>query len=73
MNNQPDPARNRYIAISLMRLTGAILAVFGLVAIAGKVPAVPPFIGYVLLVMGLVDFLIVPRWLAIKWKSPTDL
>lgn len=66
---EKDPAQQRFIAIQLIRVTGVALAVFGLVAIAGRT-SVPVLAGYVLFGVGMFDALAMPIILARRWKSP---
>lgn len=64
-----DPAKARFLAITLIRLSGVAFAILGTLAIAGKVP-LPAVAGYVLLAVGLFDVLAMPLILAKRWKSP---
>jgi hypothetical protein len=70
-----DEARNRWLVISLLRFVGFGLAVLGLlmsqgaVDIAGDVNRV---LGYLFVVVGLVDGFVVPQFLARKWRSPRE-
>lgn len=73
MTSPADPARNRFLAISLIRISGAFMVAFGLVVIGGALPRIPIFAGYISLIIGVVDFLVIPRWLASLWKTPDDL
>jgi membrane protein YdbS with pleckstrin-like domain len=61
-------ARRRFIAISLVRLSGAVFLTLGLLTVAGRVD-LPQVAGFVFVVIGLVDFLVIPVFLARKWKS----
>jgi len=71
MNTDPDTlARNRFFAIGALRLTGVAMLVVGLMAVSGRIAAIPPVAGYILVLIGLADFLIVPRVLARRWRSP---
>ena len=63
-------ARNRYFVITLARITGAALALFGMVITAGRIQGVPPAAGYAVLLIGLIDILLVPRMLARRWRTP---
>jgi len=63
-------ARNRYFVITLARISGAALALLGMVITAGRFEGVPPVAGYALLLIGLVDILLVPRMLARRWRTP---
>lgn len=67
--NQPDPAQARFFIIQGLRLSGVALAVAGVAVIAGKLP-LPEVAGYVLLLAGVADALVVPSVLARKWRTP---
>lgn len=67
--SQPDPARQRFIALQAIRLSGAVFALIGLVTIAGKMP-LPVVAGYAFLGVGFLDLFVVPLLLAKRWKSP---
>lgn len=69
MTDDDKLARQRFFAISLLRLAGAGFAVLGLVTVAGRT-TLPPVVGILFVLFGVADFLLVPRWLARKWKSP---
>ena len=64
----PDPAAGRFWTIQLVRLVGLGLVIFGAMIVAGRVDQ-NPLVGSALMVIGLMDFLIVPRLLARRWKS----
>lgn len=66
-----DPAKSRWIAIQLIRLTGVAMAVLGLVVLGGRIDW-PPITGYILAAAGLFDAMVVPRLLARRWKSPPE-
>lgn len=63
-------ARNRYLAISLLRLGGALAIMFGLVIAAGRLPEVPRIVGIIAVLVGALDFALVPLWLARRWRTP---
>ena len=65
-----DPARNRYFAIALLRLSGALLVMFGMVIAAGKFQQMPNWAGIVMIIVGALDFALVPVLLARRWRSP---
>jgi ABC-type transport system involved in cytochrome bd biosynthesis fused ATPase/permease subunit len=68
MAEPKDPAKARFIALTLIRWMGVGLVLLGLLINAGKIAA--PFILGVLLVMfGLFDAFVMPVILARKWKS----
>lgn len=64
-----DPARARFYVINFARLSGAALVMVGLVMTQG-VSGMPPAAGYLVLAFGLVDFLLVPKMLARRWRTP---
>ena len=63
-------ARNRYFALSLVRLSGAVLVLIGIVVTSGRVESLPAIAGYGLIVAGLLDMLLFPRLLARRWRTP---
>lgn len=65
---ETDPAKARYFAIQAMRWIGLGLTLFGLLIVNRKVD-LPQVAGYVLVVVGLFDALIMPTVLARRWKS----
>ena len=67
-----DPAAARFAVLQMVRLSGALLALGGVLIITGKVallPRLPEAAGYVLIAAGLVDFFVAPLLLARRWKS----
>ncbi|MBC2663905.1 hypothetical protein H7F51_00075 [Novosphingobium flavum] len=68
MADAPDPAKKRFIALTLIRWTGVGLVLLGLLINAGKI-ALPGIVGVVLVVVGLFDAFVMPVILARKWKS----
>lgn len=67
--SQPDPARQRFIALQMLRLSGAVFALLGLLVVAKRID-MPLAAGYVFLVVGFLDLFVVPLLLAKRWKSP---
>lgn len=67
--SQPDPARQRFIALQMLRLSGAVFALLGLLVVAKRID-MPLVAGYVFLVVGFLDLFVVPLLLAKRWKSP---
>jgi len=55
--------------LQLVRLSGAMLALTGVLIVAGKLAWLPEAAGYVLIGAGLVDFFAAPPLLARRWKS----
>lgn len=63
-------ARNRFLAISLLRIAGALLVMFGVVIAAGRLPDVPRVVGIIAILVGALDFALVPLLLARRWRTP---
>jgi drug/metabolite transporter (DMT)-like permease len=70
MNDSDALARNRFFALSLLRIAGALLIIAGLVIAAGRFERLPPVAGIVMVLVGAVDFALVPLWLARRWRTP---
>jgi hypothetical protein len=62
-------AQYRFLVINICRITGAIMLVIGLAVIAREAFGLPKAAGYVLFLVGMLDFLLVPVFLAKRWKS----
>lgn len=69
MSAPADPARKRFLALSLVRLSGVALGLWGAAVLVGR-GGLPAPLGLPLLTAGLFDLLVFPRILARKWKSP---
>lgn len=64
-----DPARARFFAVQAVRLSGLVLVLLAVAILARKID-LPETAGYVLLVIGALDALIMPRVLARRWRTP---
>lgn len=64
-----DPARSRFIAITALRFMGVGLVMLGIAIFQGVVD-LPPFVGMIIAVIGLLDIFFMPRFLARRWKTP---
>ena len=64
-----DQARSRFMVLQMLRFIGVALAILGVAIIAGKID-LPREAGFVLVVIGVLDTLVVPTILARKWKTP---
>lgn len=62
-------AQYRFLVLNLCRLTGAVMLVIGLAVIAREAFGLPKAAGYLLFVVGMIDFILVPVLLAKRWKS----
>ena len=65
-------AQYRFLVINLCRIIGAILLVLGLAAIARGAFGIPKAAGYLLFLVGMLNFLLVPVFLSKRWKSKPD-
>ena len=66
-------AQHRFLVLNLVRISGAIMLVIGLAVIANGLFGLPVAAGYLLFLIGIIDFMFVPLLLAKRWKSPKDL
>jgi hypothetical protein len=66
-------AQYRFLVINLCRIIGAILLVLGLAVIARETFGIPKAVGYLLFLVGMLNFLLVPVFLSKRWKSKPDL
>ncbi|MCC6925009.1 hypothetical protein [Novosphingobium sp.] len=69
MNAQESDARLRFFILSAVRLASVALIAVGMAIVAGKLP-IPKPAGVVFMVFGLLELLLLPPFLARKWKSP---
>lgn len=67
--DEETKAQYRFLVINIIRITGAMMLVLGLAIIARGVFGLPKAAGYVLFLVGFVDFLIAPVLLSKRWKS----
>ena len=63
----------RFLIINLCRITGAIMLVVGLAVIAREAFGLPKAIGYLLFLVGMIGFMLVPVLLSKRWKSTPDI
>ncbi|WP_397602488.1 hypothetical protein [Sphingorhabdus sp.] len=66
-------AQYRFLVINLCRISGAIMLVVGLAVIAREAFGLPKAAGYLLFLVGILDFLLVPVLLSKRWKSKPGL
>jgi hypothetical protein len=64
-----DPAKARFVAISLIRLSGALLVLVGLLITERRID-LPWLLGVVLTLVGFFDVFVMPKILARRWRSP---
>lgn len=69
-----NQAKRRFFLLTAFRLTGALLAAFGLLIMAGRVDSIHPesqmMIGSSLFLAGLIEALWIPIVIARMWKAP---
>lgn len=64
-----DPAKARFVAITLIRMSGALFVLLGLLITERRID-LPWALGVVLVVAGFFDVFVMPKILARRWKSP---
>lgn len=64
-----DDAKLRFFILGAVRLASVALMAVGLAIIAGKL-GLPREVGIAFAVFGLLELLLLPPFLARKWKSP---
>lgn len=64
-----DPARARFIAITLIRMSGAVFVLLGVLITERRID-LPWIVGVLLSLVGVFDVFVMPRLLARKWRSP---
>ena len=69
MSDDDTQARARWIALNLMRLSGAALVTIGAVIAVGRTD-MPPIAGTVLMLVGLLDATVMPLVFARRWRTP---
>ena len=65
-------ARNRFFALGLLRVAGAVMVMFGIVIASGRWEPLPIALGYALVVLGFLDLALLPRFLARRWRTPPE-
>lgn len=63
-----DPAKARFIAITLIRMSGAVLVLLGILITERKLN-LPWIVGVIFCVIGFFDVFVMPRVLARRWKT----
>lgn len=72
MTATPDPARARWLVIQLARLSGILVVLLGMAVFRTDLLAEggAPVVGWVLMLLGLVEMVVVPKLLARRWRTP---
>mgnify|MGYP001268985530 CR=1 FL=1 len=62
-------ARKRFIILNILRFSGAIVVMMGLAISAGRLfPDFPPLLGYLFLILGMIEFFLMPILLKKSWN-----
>jgi len=69
MNSNEADAKTRFFILSAVRLASVALIAVGMAIIAGKID-IPQPAGIGFTIFGLLELLLLPPFLARKWKSP---
>ena len=71
MTDPDTRARNRFIIIQLVRISGVALVLIGLLVMNGRIN-LPREAGFVRAAAGLFEAMLAPLLLARKWKTPSQ-
>lgn len=71
MSDNDTQARNRFIVIQIVRLSGVAMVLIGLLVMTGRID-LPREAGFVLAAVGLFEALLAPLLLSRKWKTPSE-
>ena len=71
MTPEDQTARNRWMLIQLVRLSGVAMLVLGILILTQRI-AWPEAAGIVITGVGLAEIIIMPKVLAGLWKSPPE-
>lgn len=71
MNTSEADAKTRFFILSAVRLASLALIAVGLAIVAGKID-IPKPAGIAFAIFGLLELLILPRFLIRKWKTPAE-
>lgn len=64
-----EQARKRFIILNILRFSGAIVVMMGLAISAGRLfPDFPPLLGYLFLILGMIEFFLMPILLKKSWN-----
>ena len=69
MTDDDKLARSRFMALNAIRVLGLVAVLAGIAIHYGKL-ALPEPLAYVLVIVGLIDFFLVPNLVARKWRTP---
>jgi len=67
---EPDPARGRFLALSLVRLGGVAIGFLGISILAKRWIEPAEVVGGLLVAVAIVDVVVVPMVLVRRWRTP---
>lgn len=73
MDDAERLARARFFTIGAVRLAGAVTIALAVAIAFGRISAVPPPVGYGLLLVGVIEMVLIPQILVKRWKSPPSI
>jgi len=65
-----DPARTRFMVITLLRVSGIVLMLLGMGIMATGMIEPRDIVGGAIFLAGALDALIMPRFLIRRWRTP---
>jgi hypothetical protein len=66
-----EQAKQRFMILNLVRFSALVFIFAGAANIGGKLlPELTPTLGYILLVIGAIDFFLAPVMLKRMWRTP---
>ena len=72
-NPRSDPARGRFVVLMAVRLSSALLVVFGLGIARNRFPSIDPgiaqYLGYAMIGIGFIELVVVIPMLHRRWRS----
>lgn len=71
MNPNVDEQRDRgrFAVLTLLRATGVFMMVLGIFLIVRPLSGLPEFLGQLLFLLGVIESLVVPPFLARRWRD----
>jgi drug/metabolite transporter (DMT)-like permease len=69
---EPDPARARFFALGLIRLSGVVVAFLGVAILSKRWVEPAESIGGALMIIGAVEVMILPLILVKRWRTPKE-
>ncbi len=65
-----DISKRRFLALTLIRLSGVVLAFIGVSIVSKRWIEPADLIGYAFILVGAFDVMVVPLLLARRWRTP---